>query len=185
MEQVLQQFKENPNEAVRRLSQGTLMPPSQPGSPSPFDLQRWYDIRQGQATKPTFLTPVTPLSTTPTNAAAASPKMSPTFPPRAVLPSMSPPAAVEKEVVPEACPPVMTEPPMSSPENQLPIGFYTRRHSYTDQVVVTHDLTGGELEMPNLDDLEFSNMSLLDDDDDEEDYNSQYTGIESKSETDV
>lgn len=211
MEQVLQQFKENPNEAVRRLSQGTLMPPSQPGSPSPFDLQRWYDIRQGQATKPTFLTPVTPLSTTPTNAAAASPKMSPTFPPRAVLPSMSPPAAVEKEVVPEACPPVMTEPPMSSPENQLPIvsilgvtqslAQQSSESSARDRagnsvatsaaaqlhrpMVVTHDLTGGELEMPNLDDLEFSNLSLFDDDDDEEDYNSQYTGIESKSETDV
>lgn len=209
MEQVLQQFKENPNEAVRRLSQGTLMPPSQPGSPSPFDLQRWYDIRQGQATKPTFLTPVTPLSTTPTNAAAASPKMSPTFPPRAAMPSASPPAAVEKEISLEACPPVMSQQPVSSPENQLPIvsilgvtqspAQQSSESSASDgtgnavatsavaqlhePMVFTPDLRGGELEMPNLDDIDLSSLSFLDDDD--EDYNSQYTGVESKSETDV
>lgn len=206
MEQVLQQFKENPNEAVRRLSQGTLIPPSQPGSPSPFDLQRWYDIRQGQATKPTYLTPNTPLSTTPTNAAAASPKMSPTFPLRAVLPSTSPPAALEKEIVPEACLPAMLEQPLSSSENQLPMVSIlgvtqspAQRPSESktsdgsgnavatstaaplhEPVVVTRDLRGGELKMPDLDELDLSSMSLLDDDD--EDYNSQDTGVESTSE---
>uniref|UniRef100_L7M6C8 non-specific serine/threonine protein kinase n=1 Tax=Rhipicephalus pulchellus TaxID=72859 RepID=L7M6C8_RHIPC len=209
MEQVLQQFKENPNEAVRKLSQGTLMPPSQSGSPSPFDLQRWYDIRQGQATKPTSLTPVAPLSTTPTNAAAASPKMSPTLPPRAALPSVSPPAAVEKEISPEACPPVMTEPPVSTPENQLPIVSIlgvTQNPAQqssesnasngagnavaTSAVVQLHEPTvttpylhGGELQMPNLDDFDLSSLRFSDDDDEE--YNSQYTGVESKSETDV
>ncbi|XP_050026555.1 serine/threonine-protein kinase pelle-like [Dermacentor andersoni] len=203
MEQVLQQFKENPNEAVRRLSQGTLIPPSQPGSPSPFDLQRWYDIRQGQATKPTYLTPNTPLSTTPTNAAAASPKLSPTFPPHALLPSTSPPATVEKEIVPEVCLPAMLEQPLSSPDNQLPmvsilgVTQSPAQHSgdasdgagnavatsaaapLHEAVVVTPDLRGGELKMPNLDELDLSSMSLLDDD---EDYNSQDTGLESKSE---
>lgn len=207
MEQVLQQFKENPNEAVRRLSQGTLIPPSQPGSPSPFDLQRWYDIRQGQATKPTFLTPITPLSTTPTNAAAVSPKMSPTFPPRAVLPSASPPVAVEKEIAPEAFPPVVLDQPVSSPENQLPIvsilGVTQSQAQLSSKssdgaanvvatsaaaqlhepVVITGYLGGGELKLPDFDDLDLSSMSFLDDDD--EDYNSQYTGVGSKSETEV
>lgn len=213
MEQVLQQFRENPNEAVRRLSQGALVPPSTPGSPSPFDLQRWYDIRQGQATKPTNLTPNSAFPTTPTNAQAASPKMSPTFPPRAVLPSTSPPAAsvAEKEIVAEVCVPVMLEQPVSSPDNQLPMvsilgvtqSPMQQQHSgessasegttnadaasparlfEREPIIVTRDLRGGELKMPDLDELDLSSSGRLDDEDDDEDYNSQYTGVESKSE---
>ncbi|XP_077487784.1 pelle-like serine/threonine-protein kinase pik-1 [Amblyomma americanum] len=248
MEQVLQQFRENPNEAVRRLSQGALVPPSTPGSPSPFDLQRWYDIRQGQATKPTNLTPNSAFPTTPTNAQAASPKMSPTFPPRTVLPSTSPPApsVIEKEVVAEACLPVMLEQPVSSPENQLPmvsiLGVTQGAVSHSGEgsvsegatnavaaspagllerepiivtrdlpggelklpdldeldlscsglspagmlkgepIIVTRDLRGGELKMTDLDELDLTSSGLLDDEDDDEDYNSQYTGAESKSE---
>ncbi|KAH9383723.1 hypothetical protein HPB48_025489 [Haemaphysalis longicornis] len=78
MEQVLQQFKENPSEAVRMvdggagLSQGTLLPSSQ--GPSPFDLQKWYDIRQAQPTKPTYLTPNGALSSTPPTNQPALPR---------------------------------------------------------------------------------------------------------------
>lgn len=193
MEQVLQQFKENPSEAVRRLSQGALMPSSQ--SPSPFDLQKWYDIRQAQPTKPTYLTPNGALSSTPpTNAPALSPRMSPTFPPRATQPaSTSPPMAAsalgQDAAAANACPPplVVLEQPLqslSSPENQLPmvsiLGVSQCRppplnsddsnaSTGTENVasdeappcaVVNYDLIGGELKMPDFDELELTSSEL-------------------------
>ncbi|KAL1417117.1 hypothetical protein MTO96_027170 [Rhipicephalus appendiculatus] len=183
MEQVLQQFKENPNEAVRRLSQGTLMPPSQPGSPSPFDLQRWYDIRQGQATKPTF--PDTRHSFVqphrPTQLQRA-PRCHPRF--HLVL------YCLRRLLLPlwKRKLTRMPSPAQQSSESSASDGAgnavaTSAAAQLQGPMVITHDLIGGELQMPNLDDLDFSNLSLLDDDD--EDFNSQYTGIESKSETDV
>lgn len=62
MEEVLRQFKENPNEAVRRLSipPPSSAPPMQDGTPpSPLDIQKWYDLRQAtlQSTPPPFPVP--------------------------------------------------------------------------------------------------------------------------------
>lgn len=196
MEQVLQQFKENPSEAVRRLSQGTLLPSSQ--GPSPFDLQKWYDIRQAQPTKPTYLTPNGALSSTPpTNQPALpSPQLSPTFRPRA-----TPPVDAAARAGPPAPPPavVVEQPPLhslSSPENQLPmvsiLGVSQCRppplnsddsnastgtenvasSAATDcepapVVVMNYDLRGGELKMPEHDELEYSTSSELRSDDDD------------------
>lgn len=196
MEQVLQQFKENPSEAVRRLSQGTLLPSSQ--GPSPFDLQKWYDIRQAQPTKPTYLTPNGALSSTPpTNQPALpSPQLSPTFRPRA-----TPPVDAAARAGPPAAPPavVVEQPPLhslSSPENQLPmvsiLGVSQCRppplnsddsnastgtenvasSAATDcepapVVVMNYDLRGGELKMPEHDELEYSTSSELRSDDDD------------------
>lgn len=148
MEEVLQQFRENPTEAVRRLSQCTF-PPSQPGSqsPSPLDIQLWYDIRQAamQSTRPTFLTPnTTPLSTTPT-VPPTSPKLSPTLPgriapppspsgvtPSAVAPTTAVPSAssasmpptTERPIVPLAIPETL-----HSPRKMTPPGFLLPRIS--------------------------------------------------------
>lgn len=155
MEEVLQQFRENPTEAVRRLSQCTFPSCSpQPGSqsPSPLDIQLWYDIRQAamQSTRPTFLTPnTTPLSTAPT-VPPTSPRLSPTLPGR-MAPSPTSPAVASSGAMPSAIvsptavpsaslasvPPATERPiiplavpePLHSPRRMSPPGFLLPRIS--------------------------------------------------------